>query len=135
MKQVTTKADPKSVQVNQTTGQGVDIAWKDGHQSHYEFPYLRNACPCATCDGEREQEGRQPWQPPKPKPGALPIFKAAARPTEVKPVGHYAINFHWNDGHQSGIYSWDFLREICPCAECKAVRETLSEQRGTGTIQ
>ena len=46
-------ADPKSVKVNLTTGTGVDIEWKDGHQSHYPFPFLRDACPCALCDEER----------------------------------------------------------------------------------
>jgi DUF971 family protein len=50
------------------------------------------------------------------------MFKAAARPTQVEPVGKYAIRFTWNDGHQHGIYSWEFLREHCPCAECKARR-------------
>jgi DUF971 family protein len=50
------------------------------------------------------------------------MFKAAARPTEVKPVGKYAISFAWNDGHQHGIFSWQYLRENCPCAECKAHR-------------
>ena len=37
-------------------------------------------------------------------------------------MGKYAIRFSWNDGHQHGIYSWQFLREHCPCAECKAHR-------------
>ena len=41
-------------------------------------------------------------------------FKALARPTEVEPVGKYGIRFTWNDGHQHGIYSWEFLREHCP---------------------
>ena len=115
-------ADPKSVKVNVTTGTGVEIEWKDGHRSAYSFPFLRDACPCALCNEEREKDGRQPGDPIKPVAGALPMFKAAARPTEVKPVGKYAISFHWNDGHEHGIYSWTYLREHCPCAECKARR-------------
>jgi DUF971 family protein len=115
-------ADPKSVKVNKTTGTGIDIEWKDGHRSVYSFPFLRDACPCALCNEEREKDGRQPGDPLKPVAGALPIFKAAARPTEVEPVGKYAIRFSWNDGHQHGIYSWQYLREHCPCAECKARR-------------
>jgi DUF971 family protein len=57
------------------------------------------------------------------------MFKAAARPAEVKPVGKYAISFAWNDGHQHGIYSWEYLRDNCPCEECKARRviETSSK--------
>ena len=115
--------DPKSVKVHKTTGTGMDIEWKDGHRSSYPFPYLRNACPCALCEDERNKEGRKPGDPAKPVAGALPMFKAMARPTEVEAVGKYAIRFTWNDGHQHGIYSWLFLREVCPCAECKARRE------------
>ncbi len=115
-------ADPKSVKVNVTTGTGVEIEWKDGHQSAYSFPFLRDACPCALCNEEREKDGRHPGDPIKPIAGSLPMFKAAARPTEVKPVGKYAISFASNDGHQHGIFSWQYLRENCPCAECKAHR-------------
>jgi DUF971 family protein len=111
--------DPKSVKVQKSTGQGMDVEWKDAHKSHYSFAWLRDACPCATCNEERETSGRKIGQPPKPKPGALPMYKEPARPVEIDPVGKYAINFHWNDGHSSGIYSWDFLRRHCPCAECK----------------
>jgi DUF971 family protein len=117
-----TPADPKSVKVNLTTGAGVDIEWKDGHQSHFAFPFLRDACPCALCDEERAGSGREPGDPPKPAPGALPMFKPAARPTSAEGVGKYAIRFKWNDGHDQGIYSWQFLREVCPCEECKAAR-------------
>lgn len=115
-------ADPKSVKVDKTGGTGMSITWKDGHQSHYTFPWLRDACPCATCNEEREQSGRKLGEPVKPKPGALPMFKAPARPDEVIPTGRYAIAFRWNDGHSTGIYSWDFLRRECPCAECVARR-------------
>ena len=113
-------ADPKSVKVNVTTGAGMDIEWKDGHKSHYGFPFLRDACPCALCDEERTKSKRKPGEPPKPAPGALPMFKAAAKPDNVEGVGKYAIRFQWNDGHELGIYSWQFLRDVCPCGECKA---------------
>ncbi len=113
---------PKAVKVNQSTGQGMDIEWKDGHKSHYTFPFLRDACPCSLCDDQRTKEGREPGQPEKPAPGALPMFKAAAKPVESAGVGRYAIRFVWNDGHESGIYSWEFLREHCPCRECRSLR-------------
>ncbi len=115
-------ADPKRVEVNITTGSGVDVEWKDGHRSHYSFPYLRDACPCALCDEERAKSGRQPGEPVKPAPGALPMFKPQARAVEAEGVGKYAIRFTWNDGHEHGIYSWDYLREVCPCEACKAER-------------
>lgn len=112
--------DPAAVKVEKTAGTGMEIAWKDGHVSRYTFQWLRDACPCALCDEEREQSGRKIGAPPQPKPDALPMFKAAAKPAEVSPVGRYAISFKWNDGHEHGIYSWEFLRKNCPCAECAA---------------
>jgi DUF971 family protein len=115
-------ADPKSVKVGLTTGSGVDIEWKDGHGSHYSFIFLRDACPCALCDDERGKSGRQPGEPPKSGAGALPMFKPAVKATSAEGVGKYAIKFHFNDGHELGIYSWQFLRDVCPCEECKASR-------------
>jgi len=119
----TAATDPKSVKVNLTTGSGVDIEWKDGHVSHYEFAYLRNACPCAMCNDEREKSGRRPGEPEAVPTGSLPIFKAAAKAVSAEGVGKYAIKFSWNDSHDLGIYSWPLLRELCPCAECAASRE------------
>ena len=116
-------ADPQSVKVNVTTGTGMEIDWKDAHHSSYSFVYLRNACPCALCDEERSKTDRKPGDPPKLAPGALPMFKPTAKPSEVEPVGKYAIKFKWNDGHELGIYSWQFLRDVCPCEECKVTRQ------------
>jgi DUF971 family protein len=118
----TAATDPKSVKVNLTTGAGVDIEWNDGHVSHYAFVYLRDACPCALCNEERDKSGRQPGEPAKPAPGALPMFKEKAKPVSAEGIGKYAIKFKWNDGHDLGIYSWHFLREVCPCGKCKATR-------------
>ena len=115
--------DPKSVKVHLSSGQGVDIEWKDGHPSHYSFVFLRDACPCALCDDERGKSGREPGQPIPVKPGELPMFKASAKALSAEGVGKYAMRFEWNDGHQLGIYSWQWLREICPCAECTAAKQ------------
>ena len=116
-------ADPKSVKVNLTAGTGVDIEWKDGHHSHYTFPFLRDACPCALCDEERTKSDRDPGEPPKPAPGSLPMYKPTVKPLSAGGVGKYAIKFQWNDSHDLGIYSWDFLRKVCPCGECKTARD------------
>lgn len=112
-------ANPKSVKVNISTGAGVDIEWDDGHRTHYGFQWLRDACPCATCTEERTNHHRQPGEPVKAVPTLLPMYKEPIKPKEAKPVGRYAINISWNDGHSSGIYSWDYLRELCLCEECK----------------
>src|SRR5260370_25366746 len=99
--------NPKSVKVNITTGTGVDIEWDDGHRTHYAFQWLRDACPCATCTEDRNNHHRQPGETAKAAPSLLPMYKEPVKPKEVKPVGRYALNFSWNDGHSSGIYSWD----------------------------
>ena len=132
--QIPGATDPKSVKVNLSTGDGVDIAWKDGHESHYTFQYLRDACPCALCDQERVKAQREPGEAEKPQPGALPMFKATAKPLKASGVGKYAIQFSWNDGHEHGIYSWDFLRAFCPCAECANRRREL-KQPGEGVTR
>ena len=114
-------AEPARVRVQKTTGTGMEIDWKDGHHSHWTFAWLRDACPCATCHEERGASGRKTGEP-KPRPaGLLQMYQAPARPESASPVGRYAISFRWNDGHQSGIYSWDYLRRHCQCVECKAL--------------
>lgn len=111
--------DPAKVRVHKTEGTGLEIDWKDGHRSAWTFAWLRLACPCATCNEEREASGRRPGEP-KPQPTTLlPMYQAPPRPDSVTPVGRYALSFHWNDGHQTGIYSWDYLRRHCVCEECK----------------
>jgi DUF971 family protein len=112
---------PVKVRVHKTEGTGVEIDWKDGHKSQWSFKWLRDACPCATCVEERRADGREPGTP-KPEPKQLlPMYTPPARPSEVTPVGRYAISFHWEDGHKSGIYSWDYLRRQCQCESCTAV--------------
>jgi DUF971 family protein len=115
-------ADPKSVKVHLTSGEGVEIQWGDGHVSSYSFAFLRNACPCALCDEERTKSDRPPGEDPHQKPGELPMFKPAARPVSAEPVGKYALRFKWNDAHELGIYSWQWLRQICPCEECRTAK-------------
>jgi DUF971 family protein len=111
-------ADPKSVKVHLQAGTGVEIEWLDGHLSQYTFSFLRDACPCALCDEERTKTGRKPGEPAPSKPGELPMFKPAVKPLSAEAVGKYALKFSWNDGHALGIYSWQWLREICPCDPC-----------------
>ena len=111
---------PAKVRVHKTEGTGVEIDWKDGHKSAWNFTWLRNACPCATCHEEREHSGRKPGEA-KPKPQTLlPMYEAPMRPVEVTPAGKYAVKFKWTDGHESGIYSWEYLRRVCQCDSCRA---------------
>ena len=111
--------EPVKVRVLKTEGTGVEIDWRDGHRSRWSFGWLRLACPCATCQDEREKSGRAVGEAESQPAALLPMFKAPARPESVQQVGRYAISFHWNDGHTSGIYSWEYLRRHCLCGECR----------------
>ena len=117
---------PAKVRVKKTEGTGVEIDWKDGHHSSWNFRWLRDACPCATCHEDREKSGRAPGVA-KPKPEVLlALYEAPPRPVEVTPVGNYAFRFKWNDGHESGIYSFDYLRRVCQCPSCHPTQPTSS---------
>ena len=115
---------PTSVKIHVKNGAGVDITWADGHASHYDFAYLREECPCATCNDAREKKAAlgDVASPFKASP-ALPMFKPKPRAQAATVVGNYAVQISFTDGHSTGIYSYDHLRNICPCAECaKAFR-------------
>jgi DUF971 family protein len=115
--------DPKSVVIHLTTGKGVEIEWKDGHRSVYTFAFLRDACPCALCEDERTKAGRKAGAVTTLAPGALPMFKPTVKALSAEAVGKYALKFSFNDKHDLGIFSWFYLREVCPCIECAASRK------------
>jgi DUF971 family protein len=120
---------PAKVRVLLTEGKGLEIDWEDGHKSAWTFAWLREACPCATCVEQRSLEGRKPGEP-KPKPAAvLPMFTPPPKPASAHAVGRYALQFNWQDGHASGIYSWEYLRRVCQCAECKLAFAEISGSR------
>ncbi len=117
---------PEKVRVLISEGKGLEIDWVDGHRSAWNFAWLREACPCATCGEERKAEGRKIGQP-KAKPAAvLPMYTPTAKPASAQAVGRYAIQFNWQDGHSSGIYSWEYLRRVCQCQECTFSAEETS---------
>ena len=112
---------PADVKIHISTGAGLDITWSDGHHSHYDFPYLRDECPCATCNDERaKKEDFASTSPSFASSPALPMFKPKAKAQSANAVGAYAIQFHFTDGHNTGIFTYDHLRSICPCTECAA---------------
>lgn len=92
------------------------IIWKDGHQSLYPFSLLRAVCPCATCRGGHENMRDDP------DPAVFYTVDEIAPRTmlsKLESVGQYALTFTWEDGHHYGIYTWVFLRKLCPCAVCR----------------
>jgi DUF971 family protein len=116
---------PTAIKIHVKTGAGVDITWTDGHTSHLDFPLLRENCPCATCKDERGIKEEAISLAPMSSP-LLPMFKPKARAQSATQVGNYAIQISFNDGHSTGIYSYEYLRTLCPCEECaKEFRSTL----------
>ena len=96
----------------------VTIRWQDGHQSVLPFDLLRRECPCAQCGDLRASRivhgdmSLTVLSTPVSKPGEVHV-------AEVRPVGRYALSFAWSDGHDLGIYAYSFLRELCPCPQCR----------------
>ncbi|HEY2860541.1 MAG TPA: DUF971 domain-containing protein [Terracidiphilus sp.] len=113
---------PAKVRVLLTEGKGLEIDWSDGHRSAWNFAWLRHACPCATCVDERQQQGRKPGLPKPRAADPLPMYTPPAKPASAHSVGRYAIQFNWLDGHNSGIYSFNYLRRHCQCGECRFAR-------------
>jgi DUF971 family protein len=109
---------PADVKVHVTTNAGVDITWADGHASHYDFAYLREQCPCAMCDDQRQKERDRPAPAPLLPASELPMFKPRLAARQAKTVGSYALQIDFTDGHSTGIYSYEYLRSICPCQQC-----------------
>lgn len=88
----------------------VRIAWADSYRSVYPLEYLRKICPCATCNEQRHND--DPLRVFSPNE-AVPSGKLDAdHPVEM--VGNYALQFFWDDGHRSGIYTFEFLRQSSP---------------------
>ncbi len=104
-----TGTSPQSVPTNLTLPEErhLRIDWNDGTSLVYEIRELRRVCPCATCREKRKQPAA---------PGQLPVLSAEeARPlriTGMSPVGNYAYSIHFSDGHDTGIYTLEFLREL-----------------------
>ncbi len=96
--------------VKQAGPADLENSWSDGHASIYPVAYLRRSCRCAACVDELS--GRQILDPLK--------VPEEVRPVEITPVGRYALNIAWTDGHRSGIYTFEYLRSLCPCEECRA---------------
>lgn len=118
-----TPASSNPLHIAVTKSRGVAIDWADGHKSEFSNEYLRDECPCASCTGAHGTEPqRSKYTEEANAPAANPfqMFKPRLRMDSIEEVGSYAIRIYWNDGHNSGIYSFDYLRSICPCPQCRA---------------
>lgn len=111
---------PVNITADRTQGK-MTVIWGDGHVSTYDFRLLRAACPCAECRGGHEH------MQATPDPEVFERQLADSPATHlsgIEAVGHYAISLQWEDGHRFGIYSWAYLRALCPCARCRPALHT-----------
>jgi DUF971 family protein len=119
--------DPADISVSREKRE-MRIRWLDGHESAYPFDLLRKQCPCAVCNDQRDTAAASTGPSLTVLTG--PVLRAGeVEAKAVSSVGRYAINFVWSDGHDSGIYAFEYLRAICPCPSCRAPREAERHRR------
>jgi DUF971 family protein len=100
---------PRPTEIHHLREEGlVRITWSDGHVGDYDYATLRGWCPCALCQGHGNERRF--------------VRTADPRLRSIESVGAYAVNLAWSDDHDTGIYSWAYLREICPCPLCGGPR-------------
>ena len=98
------------VRLNLKKEEKLEIDWQDGVTSVYSISLLRSMCPCAMCKTIRqEKETRKSLLQVLPGNYSTPMTAVSA-----ELVGNYALKIEWSDQHGSGIYSFQYLREISP---------------------
>jgi len=90
-------------EIRQEGDAGLSITWGDGEDCTYNASELRRACPCAQC--VNEWTGQRVLKP-EDISNDLSI-------SDISIVGRYALSFRWSDGHETGIYSFRYLRQLC----------------------
>lgn len=85
----------------------IEITWSDGRKASYTPRLLRDACPCATCREQRVQPAAASLLTVLKPEDLAPLAIAG-----MKPVGQYAYSIEFTDGHSSGIYTLEYLREL-----------------------
>ena len=88
-------------------GGGLAIEWSDGVRTFVTWQVLRKNCPCASCLEERSKPA-DPFRVLTPEE----VAAGAPQPVAMRPVGHYAYQITWNDGHDTGIYTLEQLRAL-----------------------
>lgn len=111
--------DTAPLRLNLKKDEKLEIEWRDGKHSVYPISYLRSMCPCAVCKGLRSGHGGHPpaiaTAPRKTSLTILPgNYAQPLAAVSAELVGNYAIRIDWSDEHASGIYSFEYLREISP---------------------
>ncbi len=106
------------------------INWQDGHPSAYSLSHLRRCCPCSDCQTLRAHQ--DPLLLLNIEENDQRMLLQEDHPAEV--VSENALRFKWSDGHEAGIYSFAYLRAICPCPACteKDTRELFNNLPSSG---
>lgn len=107
---------PEKVEVG-NSDQELFIKWADGHTSVFPLFGLRKNCPCVTCRGGHGRMNRFDRSLFFVEPNQH--FEVES----INQIGNHAIQIIWNDGHNTGMYQWETLRELCPCKECYPEQE------------
>jgi DUF971 family protein len=106
--------DSKPLEIKKLQPDGLEIKWSNGSKQFLTGKQLRTNCPCASCRQARGDDSHA--SPLTPKKSLLKIVESSIDEQtgikEVWPVGNYAIGIRWLDGHDTGIYSFDYLREL-----------------------
>ncbi len=100
---------PTGLTLNKNEGKLV-ITWDDEKTCEYPLSHLREACPCVECRGGHRYMGKEH------DPANILVLtpKRDYAIDTIQMIGNYAIQPIWEDGHSTGIYSWDYLRRLCP---------------------
>lgn len=93
----------------QTVGNEIAIKWNDGTESYLVLEFLRRACPCAGCGGEPDVMGHVV------RP-SVTYTGASFRLKSYQLIGGYAFQPTWEDGHCTGLYTFDYLRRLAQSA-------------------
>lgn len=93
---------------------GLTIEWSDGATSYYSIEYLRRMSPSAEARQLREEQARNPLTVLPASVARRMSSGAALVALDAEMVGNYAIRIRFSDGHDTGLYSWTYLREIDP---------------------
>lgn len=106
---MTTTPRPAAITLNKSEGY-LEITWPGNQVCRYPLSELREACPCAECRGGHSRMGREfdPANILELKPKRVYTVKS------MDLVGNYALQPVWDDGHHTGIYTWDYLFRLCP---------------------
>jgi DUF971 family protein len=91
--------------------EGLTVEWQDGRRSFYPIAYLRRMSPSAE---QRDLRERMAKNPLTVLPATSAQVKGPLRAEDAEFVGNYALRIRFSDGHDTGIYSWGYLREIDP---------------------